>query len=922
MAKNSMQMVFGYSSNQIVFGTNPNLPGVMTDGPPALDGKTASEVFEKHWKALHAAREAFTKSESCSRLRRALLSKVCSNNTIFEPGDQVYYKSKRQKKWLGPAKVIFQDGKVIFIRHGSVYVRASPSHLTKRGMEMWREPSHQGEKTHSLRTMDKEVVTAEPKRAEEDRTKLIELTDDETEPAEGNDTSPQLGNRRQVSDQLLGDRRQVSDQPLGDCRQVSDQPLGDRRQVSDQPPGDRRQVSGQPLGDRRQVSDQPRDNRQDEPLHVVLDPPDSIQNGLRELSIQEQSLSGSSDIQGETLEPDVQADTEVLADGDETEECEEGTRKRKKTVVRAETGKRKAIKVNHRPRRMIFPPNTMEKIKLKKDDRIKYKVTDEWHEGTIISREKVGGRFYNYFNILGDDGLPNNVDLERVEYEKIDRDEEVNLVMIPFEEQSSDACKEAKKIELQKLKDFDSYREVPDDGQFRISTTWVMWMKGEETRARMGARGYEEKDKVPSDSPTVEKGNIRLLLTICQSKGWEVESSDVKSAFLQGRKLDRKVTLKPPKEANVARGILWELNVALYGLDDASLQFHFECKDKLLKLGCVQSEVDPCVFYHYNRDGELDGVLASHVDDFLHGGDEGFRGVIENLRKVFKMGSTEREKFKYVGFNINQSRDHIEIDQNDFADEKVEIFDVNPVRAKNAESPLTAEEKSSLRKVAGKVGWLARGTRPDLAFHQVEICTKFLNGRVKDLVSASKLVRKVKGSVAKIRIPDLGPVNEWKVEVSTDAALSNLNEGVDSAGAQLVLIVGRDGKCSPISWQSNKIKRIVGSTLEAESLSLVEGLKEGQYVKEMIEEAFNLKENSIPMEAIVDNKSTYDAVHSTSTVSDKKLRRDIGSIKQQLNRGELRKLLWRPGNEQLADAMTKKTASSYELMKVFQTGQR
>ena len=47
--------------------------------------------------------------------------------------------------------------------------------------------------------------------------------------------------------------------------------------------------------------------------------------------------------------------------------------------------------------------------------------------------------------------------------------------MIPFEEQSTEECKEAKRVELQKLKDFDSYKEVTDVGQFRISTTWVLW---------------------------------------------------------------------------------------------------------------------------------------------------------------------------------------------------------------------------------------------------------------------------------------------------------------------------------------------------------------------------------------------------------------------------------------------------------------
>ena len=35
-AKNSLSNVFGYSPNQLVFGKSPNLPGVLTDEPPAV----------------------------------------------------------------------------------------------------------------------------------------------------------------------------------------------------------------------------------------------------------------------------------------------------------------------------------------------------------------------------------------------------------------------------------------------------------------------------------------------------------------------------------------------------------------------------------------------------------------------------------------------------------------------------------------------------------------------------------------------------------------------------------------------------------------------------------------------------------------------------------------------------------------------
>ena len=141
----------------------------------------------------------------------------------------------------------------------------------------------------------------------------------------------------------------------------------------------------------------------------------------------------------------------------------------------------------------------------------------------------------------------------RVEFEQM---EEVNMVLIPREEHARDDCKKAKVDELKKLEEFNSFKEVDDEGQYRISCTWVLWMKGEETRARLVARGYEEEQEVPSDSPTVDKGDLQVLLAIAASEGWTIETSDVKSAFLQGKALERKVTVIPPKEANVPTGKL------------------------------------------------------------------------------------------------------------------------------------------------------------------------------------------------------------------------------------------------------------------------------------------------------------------------------------------------------------------------------
>ena len=131
MARNSLQMWNGFSSHQLIFGKNPNLPGFMTDGLPALEGSTSSERLAQHLNAMHATRRAYIETESNERIRRALRGKIRAAEDIYEQGGTVYYKREGRERWLGPATVVFQDGKVVFVRHGGIFVRVSPNRLRR-----------------------------------------------------------------------------------------------------------------------------------------------------------------------------------------------------------------------------------------------------------------------------------------------------------------------------------------------------------------------------------------------------------------------------------------------------------------------------------------------------------------------------------------------------------------------------------------------------------------------------------------------------------------------------------------------------------------------------------------------------------------------------------------------------------------------
>ena len=47
-------------------------------------------------------------------------------------GDKVYYKRPGNKEWKGPGRVIGQDGKIVFVRHG-VVVRVHVCRIVKSG---------------------------------------------------------------------------------------------------------------------------------------------------------------------------------------------------------------------------------------------------------------------------------------------------------------------------------------------------------------------------------------------------------------------------------------------------------------------------------------------------------------------------------------------------------------------------------------------------------------------------------------------------------------------------------------------------------------------------------------------------------------------------------------------------------------------
>ena len=116
-AKNSLQNIHGFSPYQLVFGHNPNLPSVLTNKLPALEGVSESHLVADLLNALHSARREMIMLESSEKIRRALRAQTRTHTNIkYLAGEEVFYKRQDERRWRGPGRVIGQDGSKVLIK--------------------------------------------------------------------------------------------------------------------------------------------------------------------------------------------------------------------------------------------------------------------------------------------------------------------------------------------------------------------------------------------------------------------------------------------------------------------------------------------------------------------------------------------------------------------------------------------------------------------------------------------------------------------------------------------------------------------------------------------------------------------------------------------------------------------------------------
>ena len=580
-----------------------------------------------------------------------------------------------------------------------------------------------------------------------------------------------------------------------------------------------------------------------------------------------------------------------------------------------------------------IPKTTTEQLSKGMNIHVKFFGDDAWYDAFVVRRTgKVGGRYGNCWDIvIENEHFDVDFDTEISHWEvnptstaaitstqfNVNSVDEL-IISDTLVGETIDAVAEAKEKELSTLIAHDVYEEVDDVGQECISSRWVITEKVDEVsqsvtvKARLCARGFEEEQNFRTDSPTCSRESVRILLGTLASKQWELSSIDITRAFLQGEAIERTVFLKPPPEAKTDK--LWRLKKCLYGLADGPRKWYLKLTGELKRLGCSQHKIDKGLFYYVNKD-KLESVITCCVDDIAYGNTPLFlSNILTTLKKTFNIGTYNTTAFKYVGISISQNEDYsISVHQINYIN-TLQMIPISSSRRTEKHEPVTEDERKHFRRAIGQLNWAAGISRPDISFAVCQLSTRVNGAVVSDLIEVNKLIKYVQTEPLTITYPKLD-INSLHLTLYCDASFKNLPDG-GSQGGHIVFLCDDHDNCCPIAWSSSRIKRIVHSTLAAETLSLTDGSGTALFVLSLLEGVVPCRE---VISVLTDNRSLYETCHSKKPTTDKRLRIDIAGIKEMIDLKQI-EITAIPGKEQLADVLTKKGASPHPLLSVLRNG--
>ena len=234
---------------------------------------------------------------------------------------------------------------------------------------------------------------------------------------------------------------------------------------------------------------------------------------------------------------------------------------------------------------------------------------------------------------------------------------------------------------------------------------------------------------------------------------------------------------------------------------------------------------------------------------------------------------------------------------------------------------LPGELQTVFRSLVSKLNVIAMTSRPDVLYKVKMLTSKYGSATKSELSQAKKISEKIKKESTQMLIPNIGDLNKAVLVAVTDASTRH-SGSVFSTGAQVIILLNKDTKAaSVVHWQGTKISRVVSSSFAAECLALQSLCKTMYLVRELLRDMLGETVKNIPGLVLTDCHDLYSAIHHLKGCKDYRLLSDVISIRQTIAEDNVfDELRFIHSASNIADSMTKSSASGEALLKILRTG--
>ena len=228
-------------------------------------------------------------------------------------------------------------------------------------------------------------------------------------------------------------------------------------------------------------------------------------------------------------------------------------------------------------------------------------------------------------------------------------------------------------------------------------------------------------------APTPTQEAIMVLLQWLASFKVSGRISDLTNAFGQSRRTNRETKLatelpRGVKHPSVPQGCLLKVETELYGLVSGPSWLRASLSMDLQEAGYVKNHYDRCMYTLPSKNGKKSsGQVLLDVDDFIEGGDDRHRKVMDKFYEKYKCGkavdlvAAGDEGTLFAGRRISQDRKfNIKVTMNEYVDSKLSKIEVPRGYIKDTKA-VSDGMITKLKGVNGALGWLASTGRPDMA---------------------------------------------------------------------------------------------------------------------------------------------------------------------------------------------------------------